>query len=746
MSEKAHWGGNSENVGQPRLVMDQLQKIFRVNTTPSSAIQCEDQMHSISAAEGSLQQARQILRPKTSNHNYGLRKEYLISYDLVINKNLGSPKGSNAYSWTRNKNLHSKSKILGKGDGVSVVLASILKTSSKEGKQFNPFLDPMSGRPYSTGSSKKRNIEVIREIECSYKQLFNMDIYKSAYQKLRSKPGNMTPGVDSETLDGISKQWAETVIEGMKNRDFKFKPSTRVLIPKPNGKMRPLGIPTPKDKIVQQAIRILFESVYEPKFSNHSHGFRPNRSTTTAVFEVRKWNGITWMIEGDIKGFFDNIDHHKLAELLKREIKDPNLIDLYWKLVAAGYVNNGKFESSFLGVPQGGVLSPLLSNVYLHEFDKFMEELISKYTDYSKRVSKHNPRYDALRKQISKFNPTKENSSELLRLKLELQRTPAVIRDSTTGTRVYYNRYADDWVIGISASLEFAEQIKAEVKQFLNDMLLLTLSEEKTKITHLVGNKVKYLGFYLSRKSRRYTESLKSEVTTKIWGKSTDIVRRATNVSIIVEAPIDEILDKLVEQKFARIVNGKPFPCAVTKWIYMRPEDIILRYNAIIRGILEYYQSVENKNQLSYVMWILTFSAVFTLCRKLNISPRQIFNKFGNPITVKFLAGGKAKSIELLYPKTLARDRTFKLDSYLNADPFKVKHYSVRTHHSWDASCKICGSSTNIEMHHVKHIKSGKVTGFTQVMKQLKRKQIPVCRPCHLKIHSGKYDGITLKK
>jgi retron-type reverse transcriptase len=151
------------------------------------------------------------------------------------------------------------------------------------------------------------------------------------------------------------------------------------------------------------------------------------------------------MIEGDIKGFFDNIDHHKLAELLEREIKDPNLIDLYWKLVAAGYVNNGKFESDFLGVSQGGVLSPLLSNVYLHEFDKFMEDLIAKYSDTTKRVSKHNPKYASLRHRITKLSATKwVDKSELLQLKRELLRTPSMIRDSTTGTRVYYNRYADD--------------------------------------------------------------------------------------------------------------------------------------------------------------------------------------------------------------------------------------------------------------------------------------------------------------
>jgi len=347
------------------------------------------------------------------------------------------------------------------GDGASVV------PHKREGKQSISFLAPVSGRSYSTLEDKKRNLEVSREIEPLYKELFNAELYKTAYQKIRSKPGNMTPvftfgqrpkGADGDTLDGISNKWVEEVIKKMKERTFQFKPSTKVYIPKENGKTRPLGIPTPKDKIVQQAIRIILESEFEPLFLNSSHGFRPNRSTNTAVFEVRKWNGVTWIIEGDLKGFFDNIDHHKLAELLKRRIKDQNLMDLYWKLVKAGYVNNGQYQNSFLGVPpiafdksiakEGGVLSPLLSNIYLHEFDLFMQELMAKYSsEKKKRISRTNPTYTKLRKLIAKMETstlTPRQKSELRDLKFLYTRTSSVIRDSLTATRIYYNRYADD--------------------------------------------------------------------------------------------------------------------------------------------------------------------------------------------------------------------------------------------------------------------------------------------------------------
>jgi hypothetical protein len=180
----------------------------------------------------------------------------------------------------------------------------------------------------------------------------------------------------------------------------------------------------------------------------------------------------------------------------------------------------------------------------------------------------------------------------------------------------------------------------------------------------------------------------------------------------------------------------------------MKPEDIILRYNAVIRGILGYYLSVENRNQFSYILWILKFSAVFTLARKLNLSPKQVWKKYGNPITVHYTVGKKEtkRTIKLYQPNTLSRDRTFKLGNYFNFDPFSVKNFAVRSQHLWDQDCLICGESEDIQMHHVKHIRKGKTEGFTQIMKQLNRKQIPVCTSCHTKIHSGKYDGIALNK
>jgi hypothetical protein len=311
-----------------------------------------------------------------------------------------------------------------------------------------------------------------------------------------------------------------------------------------------------------------------------------------------------------------------------------------------------------------------------------------------------------------------------------------MIRDETTGYRIYYNRYADDWLIGISGPKSFAEEIKTKVKDFLFNQLQLVLNEDKTRIAHITTTRVNYLGYQIGRRSRKYTESLLSFV------KSTGRTRRAANTRIQIYVPKQDLVNKTIENGFAW---DKTKPRAVTKWIYLTPWEIISKYNAIVRGILNYYQMVENKNLLTHFIWIMKFSLVFTLARKWNCSPAKVWKKLGKHITltVHFKSDNKKKTIKFYQPKSLARNRTMLTDGYENRDPFVVKYYQVRSHHVWDSSCIICSSEENIEMHHVRHIK---VKGFTQVMKQLNRKQIPVCKRCHVKIHNGEYDGESLRK
>lgn len=629
-------------------------------------------------------------------------------------------------------------------NGDSIVVRTYTNEVSQSKTLDQPYDD---SNMYSCGEAKTESAKVA-DIEIGkYNSLFHPRIYKIAYEIVKSKKGNTTPGVDNATLDGIGLPWIDKTIESMKNRSYKFQPAVRKYIPKPNGKLRPLGIPTPKDKVVQQAIRMLIEPLFEPHFLNSSHGFRPGRSAHTALREIRQWTGITWAIEGDIKGCFDNVDHHVLEQLLKNKIKDDNLIGLYWKAVNAGYVNNGSLEPhSLTGVPQGGVLSPFLSNVYMHELDAFVEELKSKYKHTpNKRGVIQNPEYTKILKRLEKLR-AEGNGRSIREAELERDRIPSVIR---TGTRIYYVRYADDWIIGVRGPKELAVKLKSEVEIFLRDKLRLELSKDKTAITHLPTEKAFFLGTIIRRHGKRYLEGL-----TKKRGQRRV---RGSNSRIILECPVNKIVTKLVDQGYAHKSDQKPK--AITKWIYMKPEEIILRYNAVIRGYLNYYSFVNNRNMLQRIVWILSFSAIFTFCRKWNISPRKVFKKLGNP--PKYTKQVKAPTLkkgrkEVSYTldrgdlsiNTMKFDlirRTSKEEEHI--DPAKIKYFSIRSHFTLDKPCCVCGTDQNVEMHHIRHLRKdapGADNRLKRLFLQVKRKQIPVCRPCHKVIHDGKYDGRKL--
>lgn len=241
-----------------------------------------------------------------------------------------------------------------------------------------------------------------------FETLTSPEILKLAYEIIKSKPGNMVKGVTKETLDGITIEWFNKTSLSLRKEHYRLKPNRRVYIPKPNGKLRPLGISSPRDKIIQQAMLMVMETVLEPKFHDTSHGFRPKRGCHTALRAVRSWRGVPWIIEGDIKSYFDSIDHNLLADLLKRHFAEKRLFNLYWKLVKAGYIEfTGKkqtYVAADVGVPQGGIVSPLLSNLFLHELDIYMENqrLEREAASRGKLISIQNPTYKSLTYTIGK--------------------------------------------------------------------------------------------------------------------------------------------------------------------------------------------------------------------------------------------------------------------------------------------------------------------------------------------------------
>ena len=333
-----------------------------------------------------------------------------------------------------------------------------------------------------------------------YRYLLREDIYYAAYQKLYANKGAATKGVDADTADGFGDTYVKALIADLSNGTYRPKPVRRQNIQKANGNKRPLGIPSFRDKLLQEAMRLILGAIYEPTFSDYSHGFRPNRSCHTCIKQLkREFTGAIWFIEGDIKGCFDNIDHGVLIDILQRKIKDSRFINVIRQFLKAGYVEDWKYNRTHSGTPQGGILSPILANIYLSELDKKVAEIKEGFD--KPRSAEVTEEYNEKAKEIKRWTwklRTVEDEQErraiieeVKILRNELRKIPCKLQDNK---RLVYVRYADDWLIGICGSKDDCERLKAQIGLFLADTLKLELSAEKTLITHS-STHVRFLGY-----------------------------------------------------------------------------------------------------------------------------------------------------------------------------------------------------------------------------------------------------------
>ena len=326
-----------------------------------------------------------------------------------------------------------------------------------------------------------------------YRLLYNEELYLTAYQNIYSNDGSMTKGTDKQTVDGMSIERIRKIIVSLKDESYQPKPARRTYIPKKNGKMRPLGIPSFEDKLLQEVIRMILEAIYEGHFENTSHGFRPNRSCHTALNEIQKtFTGVKWFIEGDIKGFFDNINHATLIGILRERINDERFLRLVRKFLNAGYIENWTFHNTYSGTPQGGIISPILANIYLDKFDKYVNEYVRKFKKGKKRMRTKEYRRNEVelskaRIALKNANDDCERENAIARIRqLEKERVNIPPSDPMDNNyaRLVYVRYADDWLCGVIGSKEDCKKIKEDFKNFLKEQLQLELSEEKTLITN----------------------------------------------------------------------------------------------------------------------------------------------------------------------------------------------------------------------------------------------------------------------
>ena len=568
-----------------------------------------------------------------------------------------------------------------------------------------------------------------KPLERVYKLLFNRELYLIAYAKLYPNNGAMTKGVSEETIDGMSIQKIDMIIEQLRRETYYWRPARREYIPKKNGKHRPLGIPVWSDKLLQEVIRMILEAYYEPQFSEHSHGFRPKRGCHTALQEIQTWKGTRWFIEGDISSYFDTIDHDVLITMLSRQIQDGRFIRLIKNMLEAGYLDDWKFHKTISGTPQGGVISPLLANIYLHQFDKWVgEELIPQYTRGNKQ--KANSAYNRLSRRIKCYQD-KGDYKKAHQLIVERRNLPSVDTYDTSYRRLRYVRYADDFILGFTGSKAEAKAIKKQIGDFLNTKLSLELSQEKTLITHATGESAKFLGYKI--KAQRVNDYIDNKG------------RRSANGVIALFVPASVIESKCRQY----MKNGK----AIHRNNLLHDDDfsIVQTYQQEYRGLVQYYILAQNLSWFSKVYWYMETSLLKTLAFKHKSSINKMLAKYKT--TTTSTNGRTVPCLQVVVPR---EDKpplvatwggislSYKKKAVIEDAPYQV--YGGRTElikRLLANKCELCGSEEDIEVHHIRKLAdlnkhNGKlVPKWKEIMSARCRKTLVTCRDCHHAIHNG---------
>jgi group II intron reverse transcriptase/maturase len=573
-----------------------------------------------------------------------------------------------------------------------------------------------------------------------YRNLFNKDFFLRAYATIYAKEGNMTPGTDEKTIDGFGYHLIEELIEQLKTERYYPNPTRRAYIPKKRSKkLRPLGIPSFQDKLVQEVVKQILEAIYEPLFKDSSHGFREGRSCHTALYQIKnKCKGANWFIEGDIKGFFDNMNQETLIKLLEKKIKDGRLIELIKRFLKAGYMERRQIHNSLSGTPQGGIISPILSNIYLHELDKYMENMKNEYN--KNQVRKQNTKYHSTRTLRDRYRKQGnwERAEELTK---QLHKMPTMDPFDKNYTKIIYVRYCDDFIISVIGSKKLAEEIRDKVRIFLLDKLSLELSLEKTLITHTVKDRARFLGYEINKANNN------TYLTRTLNGYK----MRAVNGKIQLLVPGEVINEKL--KPFRK--NNKPIHCKERENLSVK--EMILEYNAEIRGLYNYYcLATDVSTKVSKFKFFHYLSMIKTIAKKEKSSVKKVIAKYGIDVCCCKIGGRPRKIIGIKYvtrkgEKTLtyfndSLKRVYKPRTSLN-DIITSKRHEILDRLN-ACTCELCGYKSNsykdFVVHHVRKLKQVlekyKVRDFIPpqwvlVMEGIRRKTLVVCRHCHKEIH-----------
>jgi group II intron reverse transcriptase/maturase len=570
-----------------------------------------------------------------------------------------------------------------------------------------------------------------------YRQLFNRNFYLSAYGKIYRNAGSTTKGVTDETVDAMSLEKIDAIIQALRHERYQWQPAKRIYIPKRNGKKRPLGLPVWSDKLLAEVLRMILNAYYDGQFSHHSHGFREGRGCQTAFQDIYyNWGGATWIIEGDISDCFGSLSHEQLISTLSERIQDGRFLNLMKKLLQAGYLEDWTYNQTLSGVPQGSIVSPLLSNILLNKLDTFVETvLIPHYTKGEKR--KLNQEYVKLHRRMHKLFK-KGQKEAALKLRRQLQKVPSIDPQDPDYRRLKYTRYADDFGLAFTGPKSEAEEIKQQLATFLREELKLNLSEEKTLITHVRSDAAKFLGYEIT--------TLQSD-TKQSWTKS-GFKRRSINGRVGLRVPRAVLMEKCNRYK----KRGKPTHRA--SLLNESDYTIITTYQLEYRGIVNYYRHAYNLHTLQSLKWVMEWSLTKTLAHKHKTSVGNIYKKYQTRLSVD---GKTYKGLQITVP----REGKKPLVATWGGIPLKwdikapLEDQPQRSY--WNSRselerrllaqvCEHCGATRmtdTIEVHHIRALKDlnryegREKPSWVKIMAARRRKTLVLCRTCHLALHAG---------
>jgi group II intron reverse transcriptase/maturase len=569
-----------------------------------------------------------------------------------------------------------------------------------------------------------------------YPLLYNPDLYLRASARLYANQGALTPGTTLETVDGMNRAKIDRLIDDLRHERFRWTPVRRVHIPKKNGTLRPLGLPTWTDKLLQEVVRPILDAYDEPQFSDHSHGFRPGRGGHTALSAVQRgWTGTKWFSEGDIQGCYDTIDHAVLVRILGENIHDNRFVDLIRRLLQAGYLEDWRYGATLSGTPQGGVASPLLANIYLNELDRFVEQELLPADNRGDRRRDH-PQYPtiALRAQRLRRRGRQEEARAAFKAMRQL---PSQDPDDPDYRRLHGvppgPRYADDWLLGFAGPKHEAEEIKGRLRIFLRDHLKRELSDAKTLITPAGDKAARFLGDAISG----------MHADTKLDRRG----RRSVNGHIMLKVPWDVIMSFCSRYEVRGKPEGRP---------NMLDDDdlsIVGRYGAELRGDVNYYSLAHNVGKLSRRKWTMETSMLKTLANKHKRTVTQLARRYRTRIVTPTGAlrcfqvmverdGGKRPLTARFGGFAIRRQKDAVLVDQRPPVAY-TKGAELLQRLQADAG-ELCGSTIRVEVHHIRQLADLKrhrrkeVPAWRRIMATRKRKTLVTCRACHEAIHAGR--------